>query len=59
MKTLKFIYEFFRILGSQDDFLYPLNENDKHQYPYSKKHWYKTRFGFKKSWDIAKIIIWG
>jgi hypothetical protein len=55
-KIFFLIKEFISWFGNQNDYLYPIDENDKHHYPFKKAHWYKTRFGFKTSWDLAKAF---
>ena len=57
-RILIFIYEFFNWIGRQNDYLYP-NEWTMHNaqyYPFQRPYLWKTRFGFKTSWDLAKII---
>lgn len=51
------VITFFQFLGSQNDYLYP-PKNCEHpeQYPFSKKHLWKTRIGFKTAYDLANII---
>ena len=58
IRLIKFIIVFIEFLGSQNDYLYPTDENDKSYTPFKKKHWYKTRFGFITSWNLAKVIIY-
>jgi len=41
--VFKFVGVFFNFIGTQNDYNTQL-------------HWYKTRFGFKTSWELAKIL---
>jgi hypothetical protein len=59
MKLLLFIYNFFYWLGIQNDYNYPTDKNDIGWYPFKKKHFWKTRIGFKTSFNLAKFITFG
>lgn len=62
MKTLRFIRIFFKFLGMQNDYLYPngyqkeMCTEYQDSFPFQKPHLWKTRFGFKTAWDLAKIL---
>ena len=55
MRVIKFIQTFFTFFGHQNDYCYPNEATKDCWYPFNKPHLWKTRFGFKTAWDIAKI----
>jgi hypothetical protein len=51
-----FISIFFDFFGSQNDYLYPTTNDLIGYTPFKKPHLWKTRFGFKTSYNLAKYI---
>jgi len=56
MKHIKRIMEFLSFFGTQNDYLFPNSHTKNLWHPFKKPHLWKTRFGFKTSWELAKII---
>ena len=55
-KVATFVGVFFDFFGRQNDYLYPASQDQIGYTPFEKPHLWKTRFGFKTSYNLANYI---